>query len=118
MKSIINIKRVYEDPSENDGTRILVDRLWPRGLSKDKADVDEWAKELAPTAVLRKWFDHKPERWKEFEKEYIAELKKNKTVDGFIEAHKKDKRLTLLYAAKDEEHTHALVLQAFLKIRF
>ncbi|MBS1575096.1 MAG: DUF488 family protein [Bacteroidetes bacterium] len=115
MKPIINIKRVYEDPSKNDGIRILVDRLWPRGLSKDKADVDEWAKELAPTTALRKWFDHKPERWKEFQKEYIAELKKNKTVDGFIETHKKDKRLTLLYATKDEEHTHALVLQQYLE---
>ena len=115
MKTIINIKRVYDKPSKNDGPRILVDRLWPRGLAKDAAAIDEWAKELAPTPELRKWFGHKPELWQEFQKKYNTELKKNNAVAAFIETHKKDNLLTLLYAGKDEEHTHALVLQEFLK---
>ena len=118
MTQAIFIKRVYEKSSKKDGLRILVDRLWPRGLSKDKAAIDEWAKELAPTAELRKWFGHKPERWKEFQRKYTAELTKNNAVAEFVEAHKKDKLLTLLYAGKDEAHTHALLLQQFLQQLF
>jgi len=115
MKPTIAIKRAYDKPSKADGRRILVDQLWPRGLTKDAAAIDEWAKELAPTPELRKWFGHKPELWQEFQKKYLVELKKNNAVIPFIENHKKDKLLTLLYAGKDEEHTHALILQEFLE---
>ncbi|MEJ0101905.1 MAG: DUF488 family protein [Bacteroidota bacterium] len=89
MKPTITIKRAYDKPSKTDGRRILADRLWPRGLTKDKAAIDEWAKELAPTSELRKWFGHKPELWREFQKKYTAELKKNDAVAAFIEAIKK-----------------------------
>ena len=118
MPPIILIKRTYTEPSPTDGRRILIDRLWPRGLAKDKAAIDEWAKELAPSNELRKWFDHKSELWKEFQKKYTAELKNNPAVKEFVTAHKKDKIITLLYAGKDEKHTHALVLKEFLNRLF
>jgi uncharacterized protein YeaO (DUF488 family) len=72
----INIKRVYEKPAKSDGIRILVDRLWPRGMTKERADIDLWLKNIAPTTELRKWFDHDPDKWKEFQKKYHQELKK------------------------------------------
>ena len=115
MKPKIKIKRVYEEPSKTDGARILVDRLWPRGMKKATADIQEWAKELAPTAALRTWFGHDPERWMEFQRKYKAELKKNPAVAAFITAHKDTKVITLVYGAKDETHNQALVLQEFLE---
>jgi len=118
MKPTIKIKRVYLEPSKKDEHRILIDRLWPRGITKEAASVDEWIKELAPTPALRKWFGHDPALWKEFQKKYQSELKENPAVEDFVETHKKHRLLTLLYAAKDEEHTHALVLQHFLEERF
>ena len=110
----ISIQRAYEKPAKKDGYRILVDRLWPRGLKKVEASIDEWAKELAPTTELRKWFNHDPALWKDFQKKYRAELKKNTAVDEFIKTHRDKKLITLVYAAKDEAHTHALVLQQYL----
>ena len=86
MKLIIIIKRAYSPASPSDGLRILIDRLWPRGLSKENAAIDEWAKELAPSPELREWFGHMPERWKEFQKKYSAELKDNDAVNEFVEA--------------------------------
>lgn len=115
MKPVIKIKRVYDKPQQKDGYRILVDRLWPRGLAKKEAAIDEWTKLLAPTTDLRKWFGHDPARWTEFQKKYQAELKKNENVKPFIEQHKDKKLITLLYAAKDEEHNQAVVLQKFLE---
>jgi uncharacterized protein YeaO (DUF488 family) len=115
MKPKINIKRAYEKSVKTDGFRVLVDRLWPRGLTKEKAAIDEWAKDLAPTTELREWFGHEPELWPEFQKKYKAELKKNEAVDQFIEEHKDKKLITLVYGAKDEAHTHALVLQQYLE---
>lgn len=112
---MINIKRIYEEPSKSDGVRILVDRLWPRGIAKDKAAIYEWAKELAPSGELRNWFGHKPERWPAFQKKYTEELKNNNTVTEFMKAHKKDKLITLLYGAKDEIHNQAVVLRKFLQ---
>jgi uncharacterized protein YeaO (DUF488 family) len=118
MKPIINIKRVYEPPSKKDGYRILVDRLWPRGLTKEKVAVSEWTKELAPTPDLRKWYGHAPGLWKEFQPRYVAELKKNMAVAQFIESHANQQLITLVYAAKDPLYTHAVVLQQFLQKQY
>lgn len=115
MLPIIHIKSVYEKPLKKDGFRILVDRLWPKGLTIQKAAIDEWKKELAPSPNLRKWFGHDPEFWEVFKKRYKAELRKNKAVEDFIEGHEDQKRITLIYAAKDSEHNHALVLQEYLQ---
>lgn len=109
----IKIKRVYEKPEKEDGFRILVDRLWPRGLTKEKADLDLWLKEIAPSTELRKWFGHEPEKWKEFKKKYRKELKENKEAVSILKEHLKGP-LSLLYAAKDEEHNEALVLKNYL----
>jgi len=115
MKPVILTKRVYDEPSKKDGVRILVDRLWPRGLKKEDVHAD-WVKDLAPSTELRQWFNHEVPLWKDFERRYRAELKKNKVaVTEFLEAHEDAKLLTLLYAAKDTEHNHALVLKAFLE---
>lgn len=107
----INIKRVYEKPRKEDGTRILVDRLWPRGLTKEKAAVDVWLKNIAPSTALRKWFDHDPGKWIEFKKRYHLELEQNKGQVSLLKEQAKQGTITLLYAAKDEEHNEALVLK-------
>lgn len=110
----IKLKRIYDDPSGDDGYRVLIDRLWPRGVSKADAKLDEWDKELAPSTELRKWFDHKEERFKEFSKRYHQELKdKESALDQLREIAKK-KTLTLLYAAKDPELNQAVVLKNVL----
>ncbi|MBU6323292.1 DUF488 family protein [Patescibacteria group bacterium] len=109
---MITIKRAYEKPEKSDGRRVLVDRLWPRGVSKAKLKLDAWEKELAPSAALRIWFGHDPKRWSEFKKRYKAELK---THAAELRTLKKSaKRLSLVYGAKDAEHNHALVLQEAL----
>lgn len=111
----IEIKRIYENPADEDGTRVLVDRLWPRGMSKEDAHIDEWWKEVAPSDDLRKWFDHEVEKWPDFEKKYGDELKGQKDgIHNFLEGVDKRKRLTLLYGAKDEKHNQAVVLKSFL----
>ncbi len=110
----IKIKRVYEKPETQDGFRILVDRLWPRGLTKEKAAADLWLKEIAPTTELRKWFNHDPEKWKEFQKKYRQELKENKEAVSVIKEHLKKGPVTLLYGAKDQEHNEAEVLKEFV----
>lgn len=114
----VQIKRVYEKPSRQDGFRVLVDRLWPRGLSKQTARVDAWMKDIAPTDSLRRWFGHRPERWAGFEKKYSAELAKNDTVELLRRMVKKEKTVTLLFAAKDMEHNNAVVLQALISRRW
>jgi uncharacterized protein YeaO (DUF488 family) len=114
MKPLIKIKRAYDPPSEQDGYRVLVDRLWPRGIAKTDAAVKEWNKDLAPSPELRKWFGHDPARWLEFRKKYLTELKKNEAIGSFVEAHESTRVLTLVYGAKDEQHNHALVLQEYL----
>lgn len=114
MKPVINIKRIYEAPLKTDGFRILVDRLWPRGIKKEEAPFDEWAKDLAPSTALRTWYGHDPLNWPEFQKRYRAELKNNEAVQTFLEQHEDKKVITLVYAGKDVEHTHAIVLQAYL----
>lgn len=111
----IRVKRVYTAPTTDDGLRVLVDRLWPRGLSKEKAKVDEWEKELAPSTELRQWFGHEPDKWEEFHKRYSAELEANPAVSAFLAAHAKEACITLVYGAKDEEHNQAIVLKEYLE---
>ena len=107
----IKIKRVYEPPDKDDGIRILVDRLWPRGLTKEKAHVDLWLKEIAPSTDLRKWFDHDPNKWKEFQKRYLNELKENRDQIRLLKQELDKGLVTRVYGAKDQEHNEALVLQ-------
>ncbi len=111
----MKIKRVYEKPDKEDGFRILVDRLWPRGLTKGKANIDLWLKEIAPSTELRKWFSHDPEKWEEFKRRYLLELKENKGPIYLIEEQMKKGDVTLVYGARDEIHNEALVLLSQLK---
>ena len=113
--SKISVKRVYEPASENDGYRILVDRLWPRGLAKTKTHVDEWLKDVAPSNELRKWFNHEAEKWTEFKKSYKAELKESNAIEILQPLLKKYKHITLLFGAKDEGHNQAIVLKEYLE---
>ena|SRR5687768_14518951 len=111
----LRIKRVYEPPDKGDGKRILVDRLWPRGMAKAKAGVDLWLKEIAPSAELRKWFGHDPGKWAEFKKRYRAELEENDEQAALLKEEIKKGTVTLLYGARDEEHNDAVVLLDFLR---
>lgn len=111
----IRIKRVYEKASKNDGVRILVDRMWPRGMSKEDAHVDQWMKDIAPSTSLRKWFDHKEERFQEFAEKYKKELQKASEPVQEILDIAKNKTVTLVYGAKDEKHNQAVVLKNFLE---
>jgi len=116
-KSYLKLKRVYQRPQKDDGFRILVDRLWPRGVSKEKAKIDLWLKDLAPTDELRKWFNHQPEKWPGFLKKYKKELEKKQiTVAQFKKILKSHPQITLLYAAKDEKYNNALALKKIFKI--
>jgi uncharacterized protein YeaO (DUF488 family) len=109
----ISLKRAYEPPLKTDGMRILVDRLWPRGITKSKACIDLWRKDLAPSTELRKWFAHEPVKWSEFQKKYRAELKGNPALSE-LRALSRQGNVTLIYAAKDEVHNGALVLKQVL----
>ena len=111
---MIQLKRVYEKPSRKDGLRILVDRLWPRGLTKDHAAVDLWLKDLAPSTELRTWFGHDPARWKQFQVRYRKELREKKDALNLLKERSKDRTVTLVYGARDEEHNEALVLKRVL----
>jgi uncharacterized protein YeaO (DUF488 family) len=113
----IQVKRIYDAPDSADGTRVLVDRLWPRGVSKQRAKLTLWLKEIAPTPQLRTWFDHDPARWEEFMRRYRAELTANTTAVAHLAELVKRGPVTLLYAAHDAEHNHALVLGAFMRER-
>jgi uncharacterized protein YeaO (DUF488 family) len=110
----LNLKRVYENPSEEDGTRILVDRLWPRGLTKEKARVDLWFKEVAPSTELRKWFAHDPEKWSEFRARYKAELRRSSQHLTLLKRVVTRGTATLLYGSTDTEHNEAVVLRELL----
>jgi uncharacterized protein YeaO (DUF488 family) len=113
---MIRIKRIYERAAEEDGFRILVDRLWPRGLSKEKAKVDLWLKEVAPSSELRKWFSHDPAKWAEFKEKYAKELSAKKSLLKEIRQMEKDEEtVTLLYSSRDVEHNNAVALQAALE---
>jgi len=110
----VTIKRVYEEPSESDGTRILVDRLWPRGLTKEKAKVDVWLKDIAPSTELRKWFNHEPSKWPGFKKRYQEEISSNIEVLNILKKHLASGKATIVYGAKDEEHNDAVVIKQYI----
>ena len=111
----LRIKRIYESPDKADGARVLVDRVWPRGMTKQRAAVDLWLKDIAPSPALRKWFGHDPQRWPEFRSRYRAELDRNPAaVGGLLDLATKGK-VTLLYAAHDVAHNHAVVLIEYMK---
>jgi uncharacterized protein YeaO (DUF488 family) len=114
---MIRLKRVYEEPSPQDGLRVLVERLWPRGLSKKRAAVDLWLKEIAPSPELRKWFGHDPARWVEFQKRYRKELGEKERALQSLKQEAKAGTVTLVYAARDEEHNGALALKRMLQSR-
>ena len=111
----VHIKRIYEDPTETDGYRVLVDRLWPRGVSKERAKLDLWLKDIAPSDELRTWFGHKPERFKQFSDRYKAELSANPAFSELQKIVKENKQITLLYSAHDTEFNQAQVLLVYLK---
>jgi uncharacterized protein YeaO (DUF488 family) len=115
--AMIRIKRVYEPESSQDGKRYLVDRLWPRGLKKESLHLAGWFKEIAPSNELRKWFGHDPEKWEEFQRRYLGELRKSDSSNEDLTALKQaadETDVTLLYGAHDEEHNNAVVLKEFL----
>jgi uncharacterized protein YeaO (DUF488 family) len=113
---MMQIKRVYDKPEKGDGFRVLVDRLWPRGLTKEKAHVDLWMKEIAPSDELRRWFHHQEPNWAEFEKKYKAELAKKKELLGELKQLQKEHgTVTLVYGSKDEKQNQAVVLAQMLR---
>ena len=112
---MIRLKRAYEAPSRRDGLRILVERLWPRGVSKEQAAIDLWLKEVAPSTQLRKWYSHDPERWEEFRKRYRSELEKLRDVLLLLKHRTTEGTVTFVYAAHDEERNSAAVLKEFLE---
>jgi len=114
---MIRLKRAYEEPSNKDGTRVLVERLWPRGLTKARAIVDLWPKDVAPSPALRQWFGHDPARWRPFVSRYRAELRGHAEAVDQLRRMAKRGTLTLVYAARDQEHNGAVVLKAFLERR-
>jgi uncharacterized protein YeaO (DUF488 family) len=110
----IKLKRIYEAYSKDDGYRILVDRLWPRGIKKEEARIDKWLKDIAPSTTLRKWFNHEPDKWDQFRRQYHAELNGCAAFDELLIDLHQHKMITLLFAAKDENYNHAIVLQQFI----
>jgi uncharacterized protein YeaO (DUF488 family) len=112
---MIRIKRVYEPAEPKDGTRILVDRLWPRGIGKEALKLDSWYKGIAPSSELRKWFNHDPARWDEFRRRYFAELDNNQTAWNPLAGLARSGNVTLLYSAKDEGHNNAEALRYYLE---
>ncbi|MBT0651619.1 DUF488 domain-containing protein [Geomobilimonas luticola] len=111
---MIRIKRIYDPPASEDGRRVLVDRLWPRGIAKDAVRLDDWLKEIAPSDELRKWFGHDPAKWEEFRERYRAELQSHAETLATLRVTAKKGTVTLLYGAKDEEHNNAMVLKELL----
>jgi uncharacterized protein YeaO (DUF488 family) len=117
VEAMLRIKRIYEPPSKKDGRRILVDRVWPRGFTKEKASVDEWRKDLAPSDSLRKWFGHDPKKWEEFRERYRRQLQKEGKGSDLkaIAQRAKRENVTLVFSAKDEEHNQAVALKEVIE---
>ena len=113
----ISIKRAYASPGPHDGYRVLVDRLWPRGVGKSDACIDEWWKEYAPSTALRKWFNHEPAKWARFKQRYADELEANREELAHSIDRAEHRPITLVYGAKDEQHNHAVVLKEFIETR-
>jgi uncharacterized protein YeaO (DUF488 family) len=116
-KATIRLKRAYEEPSKDDGTRILVERLWPRGVSKEEEAIDLWLKEIAPSTELRKWYGHDPDKWEEFRKRYRAELDDKREALDNLKRRLREGPVTLVFAARDVEHNSALLLKEYLEGR-
>jgi uncharacterized protein YeaO (DUF488 family) len=114
-RGALHLKRIYEPVSSTDGQRVLVDRLWPRGVKRDAAVLDEWLKDIAPTAELRKWFGHDPARWEEFARRYRKELDGNPAMVGRLRQALARGDVTLLYGARDEEHNQARVIARYMQ---
>lgn len=114
LQSNIKLKRAYETPDHDDGVRVLVERLWPRGLTKANAAIDHWLKDVAPTPELRKWFDHRPERWEEFRRRYRGELSENSAAVAELTLLCADESVTFVFAAKDTQRNGAVVLREYL----
>lgn len=114
----IRLKRIYEQPTKADGYRVLVDALWPRGVSKEAAKIDVWLKDIAPTGELRKWFGHDPKKWSQFKSRYFRELSKRTEVVAGLAKKAKKGRVTFLFAAKDMEHNNAVALKSFIDKEF
>lgn len=114
----VRTKRVYEPPSAGDGYRVLIDRLWPRGLSKEEAHVDDWARELAPSHELRRWFDHRPERFEEFKRRYTEELREHADAISALRRRSRKEAVTIVYGARDSAHSNAAVLAPIIKRGF
>ena len=112
---VIRVKRIYQPASAEDGVRVLVDRMWPRGLSKERARVDHWFREVSPSAPLRKWFRHDPAKWDEFKRRYFEELDQAADAVARLRGLANGQTVTLLYAAKDEEHNNAVALRQYLQ---
>ncbi|AKX94719.1 DUF488 domain-containing protein [Neomoorella thermoacetica] len=112
---MFKLKRIYEEAAADDGLRVLVDRLWPRGMSKEKAEVDLWLKDIAPSPGLRQWFAHDPARWEEFRRRYEGELYLKGDLLAILRQKAKEETVTLLYAARDENYNHVVVLKKFLE---
>ena len=112
---MINLKRVYEGANPSDGFRVLVDRLWPRGISKEEAHVDEWLRDIAPSTELRKWFGHDPEKWPAFERRYRAELKAKTQLLEKLLADTAGKDITLVYASREQKYNNVAVLKVVLE---
>jgi uncharacterized protein YeaO (DUF488 family) len=110
----VNLKRAYEPPSAEDGTRVLVDRLWPRGVKKSEATIDHWFRELSPSTELRKWFGHDPDRWEEFRRRFSVELRQHADQLNGLRELARHGKITLIYAAHDELHNDAVVLRDVL----
>lgn len=111
----VQLKRAYDEAADSDGYRVLIDRLWPRGVSKADARIDEWCKQVAPSSELRTWFGHDPDRFAEFRERYIDELRDQRDTLSELRARASEKRLTLVYGAKDECHNDAVVLAEVIK---
>jgi uncharacterized protein YeaO (DUF488 family) len=111
----LRVKRIYEPPSNEDGLRILVDKLWPRGLKKETCKLDNWLKEVAPSDKLRRWFGHDPVRWDEFQQRYFEELDERPNVWQAVKELAREKTITLLYAAHDPQHNNAVALKNYLQ---
>ena len=112
---MIKLKRVYEKPSKVDGIRVLVERLWPRGFTKERASVDLWLKDIAPSTELRKWFGHDPAKWEQFCKRYRVELEQRKEAVNLLKQKSEEGTITLVYAARDEKHNSAIALKEILE---
>jgi len=112
---MIKIKRIYDAPARDDGYRVLVDRLWPRGMSKEKAGIDLWLKDIAPSNELRKWYDHEPAKWREFKKRYFDEIEERKEALEPLAKKLKEGTITLLYSTKHVELNNAVALKEYLE---